>query len=288
MDVRQLLSQLGVGAGAQQPAAPSQMMYSPPANAAYPSGDDLQFARNAGVGYGTGNENFINGQIANILSLLQGQGRQRAPVAIPAYGNSLAAVTNPSSGNIITKDQPDAKLKNTADVYTAAQLAINRSPIAALGYDPRKFNLDTASKEQMTVHGAYSPKTQQGFAVANDPSALVHEAVHGGIDRLTKAGLLTKEIVDNLPDEESLVRYIMASQMGDPEKDGGSVNDSQRQAALELFQGKMPSIQKKEAGANEKTEMANKMIAEKRMDALQKLEKIAADYIAKQRPGGPR
>jgi hypothetical protein len=225
----------------------------------YPDQNDIANARQSDFSYGSGNEAFSSGRTANLLG-------------IPATDRYVDELTAPSAA----RGAPGTP--QTADAYEAAQLAINRSPIAALGYDPRRINLDTASGPNTTVIGAYSRENDASYSNAAYPSNLVHESVHRGLERLRQANIVPPELWAKLPkDEEKTTRYIMALHMGDPEKGRGPAGDADRARALRVFG-------KKE---NDPQAYAFSSGAEDRQ-ALEDLNAIASRYLLSLHPGGPR
>ncbi len=98
----------------------------------------------------------------------------------------------------------------------------------------------------------------------------VHEAFHRGIETLRKAGMLPPPPpnayglngVSTPMDEEITVRALMQKHLGMVEKGRGTAGDAQVDAGT--------------------FRLAN------HTDQLDALEAAAANYLAKQRPGGPR
>jgi hypothetical protein len=225
----------------------------------YPDAADVANARQSDFGYGSGNEAYMAGRVANLLD-------------VPTWSDDRA-LTASASG------RASAGTPETARGYEAAQLAINRSPIAALGYDPRAINLDVASGPEASVVGAYSPETNGIVSNAAYPSNLVHESIHRGLEALRRAGVVPPEVWAKLPaDEEKTTRYIMALHMGDPERGRGPAADADRARALRAF-GKReddPQAHTPDPYAGESRQ------------ALEDLNKIASRYLFSLHPGGPR
>jgi hypothetical protein len=175
--------------------------------------------------------------------------------------------------------RPSQGTPTTTDAYEAARLAVNRSPIAALGYQPRTTNLDTESGSDAAVVGSYSPKIDGIYSNAAYPSNLVHESIHRGLEKLRRANVVSPEIWANLPkDEEYITRYIMASAMGDPEKGRGPAADFERARALWLFGRSKDDPQAR--GTNP--------YGRENRQALEDLNAIASRYLLSLHPGGPR
>jgi hypothetical protein len=286
-DPKSMLDQIG---GPPDPSAPNPYMSwlmsalgmgpSQPATvhgerlAHYPDQADVANARKSDFSYGSGNEAFNEGRVANVLAGPAGKGKFEA-VGIPPGGAKASQVTAPSLGHAVP-GTPD-----TAQGYEAAQLAILRSPIAALGYDPRNTNLDVKTGPGMSIAGVYTPETNSVYSNAAYPSNIVHESTHRGLETLRKAGLIPKELQDRLPQtEENIVRYIMALHMGDPEGGRGDESDKQRGNALWMF-GKKPDDPQAYS-------RQGSYDAPKYRQALEDLNAIAAKYLASRKPGGPR
>ncbi len=149
------------------------------------------------------------------------------------------------------------------DYYARAALAANRSAIATLGYDPSRAAVDTEMKKG-NIGGAYSPSKDAIYAGAEDPSSIVHESIHRGLQKIRQDPEVKKEI-SRIP-EEMIVRFLMAKVMGDPEKEGGTIDKLERSNALRMME--LPLV------SHDKT--------------VDSIEKAAQNVIARQRPMGPR
>lgn len=267
----------------------SESSYTPaPPMETYPTPDDAENARSVENSYGSGNEAYTEGRQAHVLSAKDAKDEStqtRRPIGLDDLRwaeKRNAVVVNPDSGGNVEGTPA------TAELYEKAQLAINRSPIAALGYDPRHINLDVKSPKDMNIVGLYSPGSDQLWANAHYPDVVVHESVHRGLEKLRQAKddddkpIVPKELWSKLPDdEEYIVRYIMARHMGDPEKGGGPSNDKQRAEALYKFSAKSDNPKEDDV-------RAMTTYSKSRRDALEELNKIASRYLLSQKPGGPR
>lgn len=240
----------------------------------YPGDEELSAARDADFSYGTGNEAYMSGARQNALSNPPRPGRTREITGIPEGGAEISDVTNPRFGG----SAPGTVA--TADEYGKAQLAVLRSPISALGYDPRHVNLDTKTGGETTIAGAYDPKQDNSYSNASFASNIVHESTHRGLEKLREAGVVPPDLWNRLPKEEDIVRYIMALHMGDPEKGRGSSGDEQRAEALYKFGRSVSDPQKYDSTASPQ--------AKQYRSAMNELTGIAATYYASQHPGGPR
>jgi hypothetical protein len=212
-----------------------------PSMSSYPDSRDAEFARRYGFGYGTPLEPYIQGQRARVIG--QPGFEDRRPTFVPGSVGGMspgeatgAAVDDRQSRNLDLTDPANANVgKGLGTVLAQAALATNRMPIAALGFDPGRTGFDTLLKGS-NIAGAYSPSSDAIFSNVSErePSTPVHESIHRGMAQLRKDPALS-DIFKNLPSEEMIVRYLMATQAGDPEKGGGSVGEAQRKSAIDYF-----------------------------------------------------
>lgn len=238
-----------------------------PPLSSYPSTADAQYAIAQGFGYGTGNEPYIEGKRANIYDR-------------PQTGNLEAAINAPASSVDLTKFKNVDELNKVRTLYAQGALAANRSPIAAYGFDPNRTALQTKLGPS-TIGGGYDPKSDRVYtnvAEGEVPYNIVHESTHRGLTRLMNPGEDASEdqkriateaasIFKTFPDQETIVRYLMAKKAGDPELGSGDFGDRQRQRSLNYFLGDWTKEQQKR---------------------LDRLEELAAEAHKNQRPGGPR
>lgn len=158
-----------------------------------------------------------------------------------------------------TIDQP------TADRLYQAWLAAQSSPVAAVGFDPRKFITappSVTAGKQLTLGGSYSPDSDEVFSTGQFDSTLVHESIHRGIQKLKEAGLLPASA--NKVKEELLTRALMNRYYGPIEKGRGETADKQVDDAVKAYA---------------KPEYAK---------ILDEVEAAAQQFYYKQRPRGPR
>jgi hypothetical protein len=235
---------------------PPQIAPPPPTNAPYPSQADALHAIEQGYGYGSGNEPYINAQRAEIYD-------RRSP------SDLSAAIGADTTNTDLTRFRNLADLNRVQTTHAQAALAANRNPIAALGYDPQKIGLQT-SMAPTTVAGAYSPDQDRTWVNVNNPgsaSTPVHESIHRGLEQLRQTSPEARELLKKLPhDEENIVRYIMATQMGDPEQGKGDVADKQRERALNMFKQQAYFFD----------------------EPMKRITELAAEARKNRRPGGPR
>lgn len=201
----------------------------------YPNAADILAARQAGVGL---SDPYLSGKSATIFA------NPNSPIAVrpqSAVGMDTGSIVQAGRARAVTPKStvigkmPWEKLR---DMYMAAHLAEKYSPLAAIGYDPQKMAIDIADQDKnLTLAGLTDPATGQMWVTMEYPSAMIHESIHNGIAKLKKEGLIPKSLANrlNLMDDESITRYIMAMQMGDPEKGSGDIADEQREGGLRFF-----------------------------------------------------
>lgn len=224
----------------------------------YPNKEDIEFGRAMGADYGTGSEAFARGEIASTF-----RGGDFLPV-------TTDVAVDPDQRQMRTKAQMKPELNTAlADTIMAGQMASKRSAVASLGFDPRFMALSgPGARERLGVGGATdAAKPYNMWASADFPEVVVHESMHRGLNILRDAGIIDKDLDRKLPSDEMVVRYLMMTEMADPEKGGGSAADRQRERARDIFE--------KLLGSTEAT------------DALEELNKRAQKFYAKRNPGGP-
>jgi hypothetical protein len=99
-----------------------------------------------------------------------------------------------------------------ADQLYAAWLASQRSPLAALGFDPRRMAMSSAGP-RLTAAGLYWPDADTMWMDSRYRSAPVHESMHRGFKLMKDAGMKTS------PAEERAVRAMMLRNYGPVEKE---------------------------------------------------------------------
>ena len=152
-----------------------------------------------------------------------------------------------------------------ADRLYAAYAATRSSPVAALGFDPRNMVSAPAKMTEgrtLTLGGAYTPSSDEIFTTGKYDSTFVHESIHRGIEKLRAAGVLPKAA--DKYDEERLTRAFMVKYYGDVEKGRGDVSDKHVESGRAFLTNPHDS------------------------KVLDEIETAASQYIAKQRPRGPR
>lgn len=211
-----------------------------PPMAKYPTSDDVEFARSYGF-YKDMYEPWTEGRIVNQIASIT--------------DTSISGLTEEKAAKI-TQSNPEL-----AEVFAKASLVSNRIPIAALGFDPSKINVIEADAGRFNLGGGYGLKTDRMFVVSGSTGAMVHESIHRGVKALMKDPEARK-LIEQLPEEEYIVRYLMATQAGNPEKGEGSAGDAQIKSADYWFNSSMKSTQYKEA-LDKLTEIAQKKLSDR-------------------------
>lgn len=220
----------------------------------YPNEQDAKNAIQQGFGYGTGSEPYIDAKVARIKT----EGLIR----------DLGKMIDSKASNVdLTKLSNIDERAKIGTLYAQGALAVNRSAIATLGFKPDNTELSTGLG-RLTTAGATDNETGKmwvNVAEGRRPSTIVHESIHNGLDVLRKRSPEAKEIMKKLPNEEYVVRYMMAKKMGNPEEGNGDLADKQIKTALSLFG-----------------------LDDRYGKYVDQLEEIAAEVHKNQRPRGPR
>jgi hypothetical protein len=230
----------------------------------YPTSIDATRAREGGFGYGEPTSAYIEGTAGRIYGDKRGPLPAEGTAPIPREGISLSDLIDRGFKTPTTQQGLSANQRQVLqDTMTRASLAVNYSPLAALGFNPREITSDVSgrSKFQNQLGGATDPATGRIVVQSSDPEALVHESMHRALLILAKnpklPAYLRERIDPSNPSHESTVRQFMAAQAGDPETD--------RIARAQAAQGEQWTPQE-----------------------IALVNKLAQEQIAKNRPRGPR
>lgn len=240
------------------PSAPTVTTNLAPPLAQYPTQHDADYARNYGFGDNGVNEEYLNNQKARVLGLTnvdvprvmnistakQAIKNNTVPKPtesfVPMSGEGMnipTAIQNSQVVDLNKNPEVQGKLTNT---MMRAALAANRSPIAAVGFDPSKVVIDSLIQHP-TLGGAFSPKMDGIYTALQPDDSVVHESTHRGLQKLREQYPdQTNKLMGsmNSPDEETVVRWLMHSAGGDPEGNAGDMDAKQRQHAIDVY--KMP------------------------------------------------
>jgi hypothetical protein len=208
---------------AEAKPTPTQETLAPPL-ANYPTTMDADYARKYGYGYNSPSEPYLNNKMAHLLGEKErwnvGKGYDSSHYyADKSAGKSAQYLTSPANGvdvDLTKRDPLNPDLRGVMDnTYMRAALAANRSPVASIGYDPTKFNVDPYSGP-LSIGGMYTSNNDQGWSGVAPTDNLVHESTHRGMELLRRA--YPEEVKKlKLPPEEMVVRYLMQSKAGNPE-----------------------------------------------------------------------
>ena len=198
------------------------------------------------------------------------------------YGDRADAVVGPN-GRIKTTDNRTAMRelnrddgpefgdktkpisREQSDIFMAAKLAADKSPVAALGMDLTKLHYSPpGSGPSLTARGAFNPQKDVKWADSENPSTIVHESIHRGMNELRKAKPDDFQKIAGEWKEEILTRALMLKYYGDVELAGMDETIIQKQI-----------------------NPARKVL-EKAPDVLEKLERLAQEEIKNRKPMGPR
>lgn len=256
-------------------AAPSLDTSVAPPLPAYPSHADADYARNYGFGDNNIQEDYLNNNKARILggtiSFADVSPKKGATKVVAKemfvpmsgdgqYPEALTSTVNDPKGSTVLDLNNSRNSDIGGDVrnlHMRAALAANRSPIAAVGFDPSRVVLDSLiGGGPKTYTGAYYSPPDGIYSAIEPRDAVVHESTHRGLEKLREQyPSATNKIFKDLPSEETIVRWLMHTTAGDPELGGGNVADQQRQRAIDYFTNGMMK-KPAEAALNQLQELA--------------------------------
>lgn len=249
-----------------------------PPLSSYPSQADARYALEQGFGYGSGNEPYIEAHRARIMGVTDprtGKFTPRAGAGL-LLNQAVSAVDDDRLGKMLDLDKMENwKLKEKlGTTFTQAALAAQHNAIAMLGFDPSRTVMDIVLKGA-NIGGAYEKKRDAIYANidATDPSSVLHESIHRGLQKLRERSPEAKQILErDLPEEEYVVRWLMKSLAGDPEKGSGTIGDKQRATAISMFEDSPTGITN---------------LPKRNREAVDRLLEIAAELRKEERPRGP-
>lgn len=201
----------------------------------YPSQADVDFARKNDATYGyPAAPHLLQGANVNIVpdtrEVVQADKENRVP----------RTVTKPLEGSL-------------ADTLYAAWLAAQRSPVAAVGFDPSRMSISPPnSGPALTAAGQYvGGKDDNIWWDSRYGSTGVHESTHRGIEKLRDAKQTRIGVAEagNFYPEETYVRGLMSKHFGDTEKGRGDIGDKQVEKGQALLKSHSPLFTKLEEAA---------------------------------------
>lgn len=219
----------------------------------YPTHEDVGFARQYGHFDIDPRSEYLNNQKFRLLA-----GNARPFLEGKNGGLPAADIRDPG----------EFTRRRMHDYYARAGLASKRSALAALGFDPSVTTVDTGAG--FNVLGA-TRGDDRGEIYANirNPSTLVHESIHRGVDRLKRTPFWRPEFKQydadfDFDSNEHIPRYLMDKRVGQTSES----NPPLRDRAVYHFEQSLGSKR-------------NKKI-------LDDMEMAASRYMASRNPRGPR
>lgn len=221
------------------PGAFKETVNTAPPLTSYPSDYDARMARLNGFSHFSPNQSYLDNDSARVLGTQSPQGFMPASGA----GHSVNEVLNLNPPTVdLSKPQNQDLRGKLDDTFMKAGLAANRSPIAAVGFDPSRVMVDSVMQHG-SLGGAYGPKSDSIYTTLSPEDSIVHESTHRGLQKLREQYPEAGQAMSKLPDEETVVRWLMKSQAGDPEGKDGPVDAKQRQTGIDMFSGeKYPAL----------------------------------------------
>lgn len=236
--------------GTNNSASPA--IYTPPRDPSWPTSGDVEMARKYDQSYGDPSAPPAPDGVMRVVPNLKSSAR-------------IAGIAHRTDSEDVMDKIPRNKVgQEVSDSMTAAYVAAQRSPLAAIGFDPRRITTSPKTGNEdllINIAGVYDPTHDQIWSSGKYDSTLVHESLHRGMEKLRKAGMLPESA--NKIQEEYLVRAFMLKHFGDVEKGRGDKSDSQ-------------------------ISIAKDFTLKKSLNVLNEIEDAAAKLYAKERPRGPR
>lgn len=197
-----LTDALGSWLGISAAPAAQEALPQAPQMSQFPSKAEARFAQQNENFRGTGFEHWTGGQQFN-----------KATYDFEHPSMDERALWGPEAGKNVPGSQ------HTGDYYSRIALAANRNPIAALGFDPRAFNVtpDQPKALNTTAVGLYNQQADHGWANESSPTGMLHESIHRGLEFLRQNSPEANSIINSMPDEEYIVRWMMQKYAGNPE-----------------------------------------------------------------------
>lgn len=182
----------------------------------WPTAEEVAAAREYKKKYGNFNEQMIEGAVAPNKYDERQQYRTKIPHTASAQilpAQEALAYINDDWG----KPTPGLLSPEAADRLYAAQIAAQRNPVAALGFDTSRM-IHTPDGN-FTAAGMYDPKKDEIWLGSNSPTTPVHESLHRGIAQMRKEQPASLRGSDNVEPykEEYVVRRAMKNAYGDAE-----------------------------------------------------------------------
>ena len=233
-----------------EPISPQQGKYY------WPQQDDIELSKKYDTTYGSPHAPYANPGNAYVKT-----------ATYPAVQNWFRqASAGQDQGPDVTRE---LATQQDADRNRALAIAVERSAMAKLGWDPGQDVSTPPGDKGLTINGMFSPPSNASWYDQRTPNAAMHEAMHRSMHKLRTAGKLPKEVTAG-GEEEKYVRALMQRGYGNIE----IAKDLERWGRLNPKSGGYKDLQEG--------------IRLKNHPLVDELERIAAEEIARRRPRGPR
>ena len=225
----------------------------------YPTYSDADNARKYGFSEGNENQDYLDNEKAKVLGVVgtnfspPAELRPQTSVPLPRpdprkesaftpiSAENMGPLSNliPSASRVVNPGEQG--LNQIDNRMMRAALAANRSPIAALGFDPSKVALD-AKVDGGTLGGAYlhggKDKYDDIYTRVTPDDSIVHESTHRGLYKLMDKYPEMQSLLQGSPNQELIVRYLMHKNAGDPEGHIPSeeMDVKQRQEGIDTYE----------------------------------------------------
>lgn len=182
----------------------------------WPTAEEARAAREYKKKYGNFNEQMIEGAVAPNKDDERQQYRTGIPHTASAQilpaREALAYLNDGYGGPSKGLLSPEA-----ADRLYAAQIAAQRNPVAALGFDADRI-IHTPDG-RFTAAGAYMPGSDMMWLGSDSPTTPVHESLHRGMEQMRRGAPGSTKGDDGVEPyrEEMIVRRAMKNAYGDAE-----------------------------------------------------------------------
>ena len=185
----------------------------------FPSRKDARKASKSGEFFGKNIEPFTTEEIASVMTTMSAE--------------DVMDIFNNNADSPATRAVP----KDLSRAFGQAGLAIKKSAVATLGFDPREIITHIDKNANLTAAGFYDPEGDRMWVDPNYTTTLVHESIHRGLE-IVRNRFEDGQIPHLSPrDEEYLVRRMMMKYYGETVEMGkGELGDAQIKNAQVNYQ----------------------------------------------------
>ena len=169
----------------------------------WPTAEDVASAREYKKKYGNFNEQDIEGAAPVHKNDETQPYRTRVPASAKAQmlpKNKALDYLNDGRG----ASQPGLLSPEVADRLYAAQIAAQRNPVAALGFDTSRMIHTVDEPDRLSARGAYLPSDDKMWLGTNSPTTPVHESLHRGME------MLRRESPSSLNNRRTILKRVTA------------------------------------------------------------------------------